>query len=371
MSVSILSTKAIESISEPGENILRFDGWIRIRTAKISSSDDAEATVDLPSDLDSENTLRFLGFAAETAFKIFDRYVEYRTRFPQMTVFELAKSHVRSCQDVALVTEDWASALDAMGIQESLRNAILHPDYEAIRLTESASYWVLDTIHAKWLYLSTLESAVLKPKETPRSEGPNDTDIELLKGSDFSRLQRAVRLDSDTDDTFTNRLENTLSRIPGDFSGDTQALYFSQQRAVALYHADYARLRIIEQEQHLLDVGILHLIVPKALLDNHVEISGDVWKEYVMRCRLQLPIPEHLRYISDSPVVLGSLLPANDHQVAKLVGKELDYTALEPLRLGAGNSASQYCLKGVEFIRTLNEQSRLWLEILPKPKAHK
>ena len=40
----------------------------------------------------------------------------------------------------------------------------------------------------------------------------NDTEIELLKEWNFQRLQRAVRLDSDSADTFINRLNKSFCR---------------------------------------------------------------------------------------------------------------------------------------------------------------
>ena len=407
MSTKVISSEASRWLSEIGEEIVVTRGWLRLRTSEVSSSSsDSNATIDIPQALETAETLRFLGFTSTATEAIFNRFEQACTDFPESTILDFAKGRVRSSTDASTTEDDWASAIDRMGINTALRDQIIDQRFEDLRLTKSARFWVLDTVVAKYRFLEGLDMMVLGRKRNPDtgytslqstlgkskhdketksvltrpgksgddSASPlmvttatdhqtQDFEIELLKGADAPRLRRAIRLDTDPADSTTNRLETVLAAIPGDFSGTQSVLYFSKQRETVYYYVNYARARLLEQGQDVVHVGILHLILPKDLLTDCVEVFADYWKEFVMCCRLQNPVPEHLRYVAHSSVIFGPLLNANDGQVAKCVGPSRDYTALDLLRLPSGAAAMQHCLKGDRFIETLNQRSRLWLEI--------
>ena len=314
MSTILLSSETLQFVSDCGEEVTKTGGWLRLRLSRVSSSsdDDDETTIQLPYELHSQQTLEFLGFSASTASQLFQHFLTTLESFSQTTILDIAKAQIRSSRDAALDSDDWRLALDSMGIKPSLKDAIMDPYFDAIRLTKTATFWVVDTMMAKWLYLANLEPTVLKPRKgnkryiplqarikesaskdisaTPNVSIPGDTsedssnpivatavsekaigdtEIELFKGSDLLRLQSAIRIDSDTPGTNTNRLTNVLSQVPENFSGDESVLYFSKQREVAFYYADYAHCRVAEERQDVVDLGIL---------TTSISVQGLLWR---------------------------------------------------------------------------------------------
>lgn len=95
---------------------------------------------------------------------------KYNKAFPQMTILDAAKSHIHASTNAWLESDNWKTALDNMGIKTSLPDAILDPRFDQMRFTESAAFGVIETISAKWLYLTTLEITVLKSKNQDKRE---------------------------------------------------------------------------------------------------------------------------------------------------------------------------------------------------------
>lgn len=408
MPTQILSSEASTHLTENGDEPLQVGGWIRLRVSSVSSSD-SEDIVNVPAVLESLEALIFIGFTDHAAERIFSRFSQVLSMEDDSELIEFIKGHVRSFPDAASGEEDWHEAMANMGIKAAVRNQIMLPAYQDLRETRTALYWVLDTLDAKYHYLKHLSGTVLgssketdqgfvslesrmeqsssspQPKSAPSKAsraaaqsalpdlawGTNERQIlawetELLQGGGKKRLMAAIRDPEEPLNTINNRLEEIRSAPRGDFSPDENLLYFSNQREVAYFYAEYARDRYLEAGEHLLDVGILHVILPKGLVADFVELYGDTWREFVMYCRLglQKDIPAHLRYLTETPVIIGPVLKSNNAMVRRLVGPSLDYKKLNPLRLSSGATAMQHSIKGVQLTRTMNEQSRLWFEKL-------
>ena len=403
----VLSESAHRTLSEFGEDVPLHNGWQRIRCVALSessSSTDSDASIDIPELLESTQAMEFLGFAPEAALDIYKRFLNGSKLLPNDSILQYAKGHVRSVPDVGLVEDDWNSAILGMGITQSLCSQILDPEFKDLRLTQNAQFWVLDTIEAKYIFLYSLEQNILKPKpseqgpvslqsrleqskklSSAKSERPQQeteeqpkpqvamlaanqviaaTEMLLLKGGDYSRLRNAIRLR--TDKTDVNRIQNVLSIPPGDFTGSEPALYFSKQRQTAYQYAEYAKGRLQDQasKQHLIQVGILHVVIPKEILSGAVEISGELWKEFVWNHRLQRPTPEHLQWVDEASVVIGPILSCNQETLNRMVEKGKDYEALEPLKLNGGETASQHFTKEQSVRQHINQRGRFWLETL-------
>ena len=188
------------------------------------------------------------------------------------------------------------------------------------------------------------------------------TDLEIFKGGDTTRLQRAIQLS--TDPAPINRIENILSGIPGDFSGSEQLLYFTKQYQVAYDYASYAAQCLKAKGQDIIGVRILHLNVPKELLTNSVSIDGAIWQEFVWNHRLQRQTPDHLQYLDEAEVLTGPVLQCGPAMVAEHVRQGHDFTVLKPVRLSSGDTASQHAFKGSGIRRAINTNGRFWLEQL-------
>ena len=231
--------------------------------------------------------MEFLGFTAEAALDIFQRFQDVSTFNEDDCILEYAKGHVRSVPGVGCPEDDWTSAMIVMGITQNLCQQVLDPRFTDLRLTQNARSWVLDTIKAKFDFLLALDNVILgsTPSEqgsmslqarlerSKKSSGTEskfwekeagrrpelqvestvtqqsilDTEFLLLKGGDCGRLNKVIRLRTDRKDV--NKIENILSMPPGDSAGSEAALYFTTQRQAAYHYARYAKLACVPTDK--------------------------------------------------------------------------------------------------------------------------
>ncbi|KAK3302577.1 uncharacterized protein B0T15DRAFT_497037 [Chaetomium strumarium] len=84
----------------------------------------------------------------------------------------------------------WQHALESMGVNERLCDAMMHSEYTDLRRTRSASYWVLDTVGIAWEFHEGLDKRIRKK----RDERVTTVDVPLkvkVKGSTKERTQMA------------------------------------------------------------------------------------------------------------------------------------------------------------------------------------
>lgn len=162
----VLSQSAYHLLSESGENITIRDGWQTIRCAALSasSSSDSEASTEVPIVVESLETLEFLGFTPEAGKAILELFNKASGSSEVPCFLEYVKGHVMSMPDVGCPEDDWNAAILAMGITQTLCDKILDPEFTNILLTETASYWVIDTIEAKFEFLKSLNTKVLRSR---------------------------------------------------------------------------------------------------------------------------------------------------------------------------------------------------------------
>ena len=161
----ILSQSAYHLLSESGGNITIGDGWQMNRcTAFLASSSpsNSEKIVKVPIVLESLETLDFLGFTPEAGKDVLERYLNALELIEDPCFLDYAKGHVRSVPDVGCPEDDWNSAILAMGITQTLCDNILDPEFTDMRPTQNAQYWVIDMIEAKFLFLISLNTKVLR-----------------------------------------------------------------------------------------------------------------------------------------------------------------------------------------------------------------
>ena len=157
----VLSSDASSWLSENGDATEIKTGWLRVRASRLSTSSSDESMVDIPTVLESYQTLRYIGFASGAATTIFETYT---AEDQSIELLEFAKGHVRSFPD-ATAAMDWSSAMDRMGINTDLRNLILDPEYEDVRLSQTARFWVIDALTANYRSLKSLENVVMGSKK--------------------------------------------------------------------------------------------------------------------------------------------------------------------------------------------------------------
>ena len=382
-------------------------GWQTIRSGWLlaSGAPDPESPVEIPQFLESAEAMEFLGFTPKAASDIVQRFQDASTFIEHDCILEYAKGQVRSSPDVGCPEDDWTSAMLAMGITQTLCQQILDPQFTDLRLTQNARFWVLDTIKAKFDFLSALDGIIIG--STPRVLGPIslevrlgrskkcsyaetkllknkakrrpetqlvipltqqsllDTEFLLLKGGDCGRLNRVIRLKTDRKDV--NRIANALSIPPGDFTGLNRALYCTTQMQAAYHYAGYAKARLRTSGKDFIAVGVLHILIPKELMAGAVDIhedkwKGDIWKEYVWNHRLQLTTPDHLRWFDKAPIIVGPVAKCSEKNFERMIESNKDYKALEPVKMSGGETTSQYCIREESLINRINEHGRFWVD---------
>ena len=400
----ILSDSAHQLLLRFGEHVSYRGGWQTIPSGGLwdSGTSDPEASVELPQFLESAEAMEFLGFTPEAALAIVQRFKDDSTFIKDDCILEYAKDQVTSSPDVGCPEDDWTSAIIAMGITQTLCQQILDPQFTDLRLTQTAYFWVFDTIKAKFDFLLALDGIILgytpralgplslqvrlgrskkclytetrlskneaKRRPKPRLEIPStqqsllDTEFLLLKGGDCGRLNRVIRRKTDYENV--NEIVNALSMPPGDFAGFDAALYCTTQWQAAYHDAKYAKARLRTSGQDFIDVGVLHILIPKELMAGAVDVQGDIWKEYVWNHRLQQTTPEHLRWLDEAPIVVGPVAKCSEEKFERMVESNEDYKALEPVNMSNGETTSQYCIREESLLSRINEHGRFWVDRL-------
>ncbi|CAD6583438.1 MAG: hypothetical protein ASARMPRED_001322 [Alectoria sarmentosa] len=132
-----------------------------ITDLKEHSSEDNKI-ITIPRELNSKATLRFLGLSKAATDDTWSRYAKFIEQYRYEDVIGFAKATVRGGQDTASIdNDDWIIAMRTMGVRKVLRNRIMTPGFESIRLTKTPQVWVLQTFKERWFELKDLDHIVL------------------------------------------------------------------------------------------------------------------------------------------------------------------------------------------------------------------
>lgn len=369
----VISEQAFRKLVERGE-WFRWEGgsrfgWIKLRVSAIypgypeaSSPSANDATISVPHILESAATLQFLGFTAAASAEIVETFL-MNSKHPgfEKDIFAYARAHVCISDYYSHRKDDWTATIDGMGIRLAVRDQILDARFRDLRMTESARFWVLDTMKAKYEFLKALDSRILDPLGTlpvASSTGMppiDDTEIDLMRGADTTRLMRTMSMNMDRpsrkginqlyhlqDVSHTGNCESSWATLSG--------LYVSKQREVAAQYAEYTRVRVREQGHDVIAVGILHITLPKGVLAESVRTFNMRWRRPVAR---RQDLPTYADSTARCHAIIGPIATINRHK------------APESMRLPSGVVATQVCLYGEEIMRKINERCRVWLEFLP------
>ena len=368
----VLSEKAFRRLVERGE-WYRWEGgsrsgWIKLRVLAVypshpralsPSADDA--VISVPRILQSTATLDFLGFTEAASAEIFETF-QMNSKHPGYVkdMFAYARAHVNIAEYYSRRKDDWASIIEEMGIRPAVRDQILDDRFKELRMTESARFWVLDTIKAKYEFLMALETRILEPLWTfpfASSIGMppiDDTELDVMKGADTTRLMHTMC--HETDRPSQNgihklyQLQDVSHSNCEAFWGTLSALHVSKQRELAKHYAEYARVRVREQGHDVVPVGILHITLPKGVLAETVRTSKKRWDRNAARYE---DVPTYLDSQAPCSAIIGPIETLNEQN------------APEPMRLPSGALATQIGLYGEELFRKINKCCHVWLEFLP------
>lgn len=272
-------------------------------TESITSFVDVGPLVELPDDLCSEEFLLYVGFTAKAARQIYQKWTKRDMDFNK-PLMSYARGYIRSkakLLDAVGRNGDWEKALLGMGIDKRLREVMQKPEHDLIRLTRSASFWVIDTMSEAEFVLS---NAPLSAEERQRRSELNglDDEFRFAANSDDSDAKMALegaskpksaegremfykggtltRIDPCLGEDGVLRMGNLMSPAPSDFHPANRGMiYFYSSKDIAEKHARWAADRVPGQTPALLHIGI-PFPFPGAR-----EIHGVDWRDLVWQSR--------------------------------------------------------------------------------------
>jgi hypothetical protein len=118
--------------------------------------------------------MRFTRTKAQDLCKTWDAAKNHELR-SKTEFLDIALEFIKSCEafDAEAPSDNWVETLDSLGVDEWLKKAILMPEFEDIRSTASAKFWVSDAITGNyWVLVSEQRAKSLgdKPKALERTE---------------------------------------------------------------------------------------------------------------------------------------------------------------------------------------------------------
>lgn len=287
--------------------------------------------IEIPETLESKETYEFMGLTEEVASDIWKRY---NTRDPAMpdSFLEFARYHIEinDAPDAYTRYDDWDACMKHMGVTKTLRDAILIPEFEDLRYTQSAKHWVIDAFEMRfgslesiperirnsmqikqrepcYSYSSSLSSSFPNPISLPASSSsvalskaskqkqgekqPKETkrlaktgeQIEVAAPNPvpagFTTVWKA--LDKRRCNGFLDPASGRINLDPiasrSDFHGKNGAAYFTPQESVAYGYAMWAK-----QKASIAEVMLIQIDVPFELTEGNfgsTNFTHCIWKD--------------------------------------------------------------------------------------------
>ncbi|KAL2428836.1 hypothetical protein ABEF95_008412 [Exophiala dermatitidis] len=132
-----------------------------VRALEFSTSDallHRSVSFDMPTTLVSTETLEWIGFTSATAAEICHRYqTRPDPRINPDSLLDYVEGHIVQLQLPAFRNMPPAQALERVGIQKSVQDALLDPDFTALLYTQDLHYWLRDTLTTNYATLIRLQ----------------------------------------------------------------------------------------------------------------------------------------------------------------------------------------------------------------------
>lgn len=389
--------------------------------ASIIPPDVTEYIVEIPKTLESKETYEFIGLTEEIASDIWKRY---NTRDPAMpdSFLEFAQYHIEmnKAPDAYTKYDDWDACMEHMGVTKALRDAILIPEFEDLRYTQSAKHWVIDAFEMRFGALESIAEKISnnmqikqrKPgyfySSNPSSSFPNpiplpasSSSVALSKTSkqkqgekqptETTRLAKAgvqieVAAPSPIPAEFTTvwkaldkrrcngfldpasgriNLDPIASRSPTDFHGKTDAVYFTPQKSVAYRYAMWAK-----QKASIAEVMMIQIDVPFELTEGKfgsTDFTHRIWKDSNPDCewnqliwtsRRQERRPKNLAYLQKYGMLIGHICTGRDSNITSLPNHSsiTDKHLLKFYDNGSWKNGIQWMVQGEEGSEVFEEK---------------
>lgn len=145
---------------------IQFDrlrpNYYTIPTAWYGGATSGEERIEIPVYLDSLEFLHFAGLEDAAAQQI---HASWRAKCDgnkneTLPIYQEAVTYIKRrarLHDAVRPTQDWDGALKNLGVTDKLRQAIMDPKFEHVRLTKCACYWAADSVKEAYFFLLFLD----------------------------------------------------------------------------------------------------------------------------------------------------------------------------------------------------------------------
>ena len=163
LSLKVFSEESLHILRVRGNDTTVRSGFHGVSNTSYASesSVDYQATVYIPEDLESIETLHFLEFVPDTASMIWNSLLLRRQKEPHRADnLNEAKKHISACEDAIWVGDDWIGTMEAMGLDKSFQARLMHPRFDDMRLSATLKDSVYDMLDMRFEFLSNLDDVV-------------------------------------------------------------------------------------------------------------------------------------------------------------------------------------------------------------------
>ncbi|KAH6716522.1 hypothetical protein BKA61DRAFT_476617 [Leptodontidium sp. MPI-SDFR-AT-0119] len=292
----------------------------------------------IPEFMESVETLEYIGWGEEKATDIWARWeivkqtesneITFQQRFLEYALSAIPDLKLEDRQ------EDWDAEMLNWGVGDELRAAIMDEAYTNIRLTESAQYWVKDTMEIRYLIIPQVATSSTIPGR-----------LILYKAIAKDRVGQGP--------TGEISIESLVSGTPSDFRGvGGTTLYFTPNLEVAEHCRGYIRRRYNAAAPVMLELSVPNSFIEA--LPPYFLRFGDLWKEIVYTSRRGLLLRGDLKRIYQLPLIIAPIACSQNRTISSLDDYHQISSARHVLYV-EDSEAIQYVFQGDTMLYSLEE----------------
>lgn len=368
-------TLSLRTISPPSSQSSRSStssNTISSECFTASSTTTPIDEIEIPADLQSQETYEFIGFNKETAATLWSHFIKAPDA-PDMDFLDFAWYHIEesAVDDATSIEDDWIACMKGLGINLKLQNAIMLPEFEDLRATASCKFWLMDAIEMNYEALETLNERLrielahrqlIKPMPGPRKSistlsrppflpvsisrkpvldlyperSPSAAPGGLIEDEPTPVLGTAVeaplRLEGHTMiwragtktkgeafyDSCTQKINLlAISRIPGDFSASNKVVYFTIQKETADRYAQWAKHKSEVSELAIVQVAVPETMI-RSLSVKYLWSDTDEWKKVIWYSRRGEQLPDDLEYLEKNDLWIGHIAASKNRKYERM-----------------------------------------------------
>jgi hypothetical protein len=326
----------------------------------------------VPEYIESVETLEYIGWGEEKATDIWARWEIIKQTESNEAAFQqhFLEYALSAIPDLKLEDrqEDWDAEMLNWGAGAGLRAAIMDEAYTNIRLTESAQYWVKDTMEIRYLSLERLQRNSQMRVQTSATSMNNATDArenpvvitQLATSSTVPgrlALYKAIANDRvGQDPTGKISIESLVGGPPSDFRGvGGTTLYFTPTLEVAEHYRGYIRRRYNGAAPLMLELSVTNSFIEA--LPPFILRFGDLWKEIVYTSRRGLLLRGDLKRIHRLPLIIAPIARSHNRTISSL-GDYHQISSVRNVLYVEDSEAIQYVFQGDDMLYSFEEYAK-------------